>query len=180
MKILSFLMKAIKKCSDALEKSGLESTSDPPCKTYLPIIDAPDTPRDTVVVIDISISMDIEDFSPTRLKGGIEAGIEYVNARKNPDDRIALVSFSTEAEIVLPLSSVKNKGKIIRALRDLSVDGGTDIEKGLWAAIEVFSQEKSDSQRYAIVLTDGHGGFMEQLSAALQSRGDDIDRKSVV
>ena len=158
MKLSSYLIEAVDNFGKALEGKNLEKTSNSKSKNRLPVIVAANTPRDTVVISDVSISMGGIDFYPTRLGGAIEAGIEYVNSIKNADNRIALVSFSTYANIVLPLTSVGNREKIIKALQSLRAGGGTDIKEGLQAAVKVFSEGISTSQRYVILLTDGHGG----------------------
>ena len=128
-------------------------------------------PRDTVIVVDVSASMDEADYPPTRLHGGIQAAIEYVNARAEtyPQDRVALVSFSIEARVVLPLSAIDAKEKIVPAIQSLRIDGGTDIAAGLKAAARVFGRcKESDHHRHIVLLTDGHGGRPVKIAKKLK------------
>ena len=118
-------------------------------------------PRDTAIVIDVSGSMVACDYPPSRLDGGIQAGIEYAVtcANQRPGDRIAVISFSDEAHVVLPLTPVTKSRTIQTALRKLTIDGGTDLAKGLEAAARLFEDDGSTGrQRHVIMLTDGQGG----------------------
>ncbi|HBG60692.1 MAG: hypothetical protein A2Y10_13175 [Planctomycetes bacterium GWF2_41_51] len=166
MKIISSLMKVI----DCLKEPGITEEYGLKSSSYLPVVNTANAARDTIIVTDESFSMENDDFKPTRLDGAIEAGIQYVNSRDNPDDRVAVVGFSTEANIVLPLTSIKNKGKIVEAMRCLRIDGGTDINEGLKAAVDIFNRETINSQRYVILLTDGHGGQPLETSAILKNQ----------
>jgi len=119
------------------------------------------TPRDTAVVIDVSGSMEASDYPPTRLDGGIHAGIEHAVtcAKQRPGDRIAVISFSDGAHVVLPLTPVTKSKTIQRALRQLTIDGGTDLARGLRAAAKLFENERQvGRRRHVIMLTDGQGG----------------------
>jgi hypothetical protein len=100
-------------------------------------------PTDTVFNFDASGSMGYSDYPPTRLDGGIEAAIEYINTRsiQNPTDRIAVVAFTESARIVIPLTPICEKKRIVKAIRSLTSGGGTDITKGLEATIHIFDQE---------------------------------------
>ena len=129
-------------------------------------------PRDTVNVLDVSGSMGGFDYPPTRLDGGIKASIEYVDVRieQSPNDRVAVVSFNSTARIVLSLTPITSKEKIISAIRNLTAGGGTDIAEGLKAAAEIFEAEpQSNRQRHIIVLTDGHGGRPLKIAGKLKT-----------
>lgn len=135
--------------------------------------DCREQPRDTIQILDISGSMDCPDYPPTRLAGGIEAAIEYINSRaaQCPQDRIAIVTFSTRARIVLPLTPIDEKETIVAALEQLRADGETDIAKGLQAAIRIFDEEPlSDRLRQITLLTDGHGGDPIRKAASLKEQ----------
>lgn len=135
--------------------------------------------RDTVQVFDVSGSMGSPDYPPTRLDGGIQAGIEYTTARleQSPSDRIALVSFNNTGQVILPLTPITKSEIIIRAIRRLTAGGGTDIAEGLQAAADIFDKEpQSNRQKHIIVLTDGQGGRPLKISSRLkQEYGAVID-----
>lgn len=146
-------------------------------KQYLPPMHNAGNPRDTVIVVDVSMSMEDCDYYPTRLDGGIEAGIEYINARaKYPGDKIAVVSFSDDACIVLGLTDINKKSKIISALCCLTIEGGTNITKGLKAAITVFdNNENNNHLRHVILLTDGYGSNPVRTAEKLKEQYAVID-----
>jgi hypothetical protein len=118
-------------------------------------------PEDTVIIIDVSISMNDDDYPPTRLCGGIEAAVEYVHARsqRHPYDRIAVASFSNQGRVVLGLTDISRKQRIISAIESLTIESGTDIKAGLEQALCIFNNDRqSGRSRRVILLTDGHGG----------------------
>jgi len=129
--------------------------------------------RDTVIVQDVSGSMADDDYTPTRLDGGLQAALEYYTARKKwyTDDRIALVAFNHEARIIVPLLSLDREHEFRTALQTLTADGGTDIAKGLHVAAKLFDKEPlSPRHRHVILLSDGHGGDPLIISEKLKSQ----------
>jgi len=130
-------------------------------------------PIDTAIVIDVSVSMEDGDYYPTRLDGGIEAGIEYVNvrAKKHSNDRIAVVSFSDSGCIVLGLTNISKRNRIVSAIESLMIEGGTNITTGLQKAISIFSRDKEPGcLRRVILLTDGHGGYPVSTAEKLKNK----------
>jgi len=130
-------------------------------------------PRDTAIGIDVSGSMGACDYPPTRLDGGIQAGMAYAKARAmtHPDDRTAVISFSDEAHVVLPLTPVTKSRTIETALRKLAIDGGTDMAEGLGAAAKLFKNERQTGRRrHVVMLTDGRGGEPLKQAAELKKR----------
>jgi uncharacterized protein with von Willebrand factor type A (vWA) domain len=132
-----------------------------------------DCPRDTVIVEDVSGSMGDADYHPTRLAGGIEASIEYINirAKQSPKDRIAIVTFDNRAWVVIDLSSVAQKEELIKAIRQLEIKGGTDIAEGLKKPAEIFEKHPdSTNKKHIILLTDGHGGHPVKIANKLKDK----------
>lgn len=134
--------------------------------------------RDTAFVNDVSGSMDERDCHPSRLGASKKAAQEYVWQRVgiSPQDRIALVSFSDNAKVVLPLTEIGQANAIIKAIKKLKIYGGTDIAQGLKAAREVLLNGLStDSTRHArnkhiLMLTDGRGGHPIGLAKELKDQ----------
>jgi len=117
--------------------------------------------RAAAQIIDVSGSMGTPDYEPTRLDGAIRAAVDYVKIRcqQSPNDRIAIVAFHSVAEVVLSLTPVTETESIVEALRSLRAGGGTDIDEGLRAVVEIFASElQSNRQRHVILLSDGQGG----------------------
>lgn len=128
---------------------------------------------DTVIVEDVSGSMGTSDYPPSRLDGGIQADIAYATtcAKERPGDRIAIVSFSERARVVLRLTPVTNRRTIQKAFRHLAIDGGTDLAQGLKAAARLFEkQPRTERRRDVILLTDGQGGNPLQIAARLKEK----------
>jgi uncharacterized protein YegL len=130
-------------------------------------------PRDTAAVLDISGSMGISDYLPTRLGGGIDATLMYTDTREEMrlGDRIAVVSFNHDAQVVLPLTAVANKKVISRALHRLKAGGGTDLAEGLRATVSLFTNGRPVGRcRHVILLTDGQGGEPLETAVMLKER----------
>ena len=133
----------------------------------------------TVFVVDISGSMG----SPyngrlTKLEAAIRANTTMVQnkARIDRHDEIGIVSFESYATVLLNLCPIySQKQQIIATLQALTSDGGTDINKGLKAARDVFDWSRNDVVRRIVLLTDGHGGHPLQTAEDLKSRGVVID-----
>ena len=127
--------------------------------------------RDTIIVQDVSGSTGSDDYYPTRLSGGIEASVEYISIRAQQclKDRIAIVAFDDTAWVVIGLSPVSQKDRLIEAVRGLNVCGGTDIAEGLRKAADIFSKHQdSSNKRHIILLTDGHGGHPVKIANKLK------------
>jgi uncharacterized protein YegL len=130
-------------------------------------------PRDTAIVIDVSGSMGTSDYPPSRLDGGIQAGMAYATtcAKERPVNRIAIVSFSERACVVLPLTPVTRGREITNAFGRLTIDGGTDLAQGLKAAARLFeNQPQTQRRRHVILLTDGQGGKPLKIAARLKGK----------
>jgi uncharacterized protein YegL len=130
-----------------------------------------DCTRDTVIVEDVSGSTGSSDYYPTRLAGGIEASVEYINIRaeQSPKDRIAIVAFDNTAWVVVDLSIVAQKEELIKAIRQLEIKGGTNIAEGLKKAYEIFKKHPdSTNKKHIILLTDGHGGHPVKIANKLK------------
>lgn len=168
---------SMRRFSNVLEKCLLvgapERPDNAPVSGSLPAYVPPcGSPWDTVIVLDVSGSMGLSDYPPTRLAGGVQATTTHVttSVQRRPDDRIALVSFHAFARRILPLTPVTRKKVILDALGGLTADGGTDLAKGLEAVLAVFQSEPfSNRARHAIVLTDGQGGKPLAVAAKLKA-----------
>ncbi len=130
---------------------------------------------DTVIVQDVSGSMGTSDYPPSRLDGGIQAGIVHATTcgKERPGDRIAIVSFSEMARVVLALTPVTDRRTILKAFRRLTLDGGTDLAQGLKAAAKLFeNQPRTQRRRHVVLLTDGQGGEPLDVAAQLKKKLD--------
>ena len=177
MHFFNFFDKAISEIDEFLEDRFASKLGTKPAKAIVrsrsQSTSCIEQPQDIIQILDISASMDCSDYPPTRLNGGIEAATEHVNSRaiQGPQDRIAIVTFNIKARIVLPLTPVDQKERIVANLSKLNAGGGTDIAEGLHAAIRIFEEEPvSERLRQIILLTDGDGGNPIRNAAKLKKR----------
>ena len=111
--------------------------------------------RDCVLVIDASLSMDQKDWPPSRLDGARQSGISYVRelAEREPDSRVAVVSYSDEADLMCELTSARDWELLKAALDRIRTGCCTNISAGLNAAFKIL--RASRRVRQAVLLTDG-------------------------
>jgi Mg-chelatase subunit ChlD len=125
--------------------------------------------------------MSYKDCRISRLAASQKALEKYVRARAaiSPDDRIAVVSFSTSARIDMPLTGISKAEGIIPVVMKLKGDGGTDIATGIETAGILLNDAMTNDgirrlQRI-LLLTDGRGGSPLSIANEVKSRGVLID-----
>lgn len=154
-------------------------TSPAPDSSGFRVTDVMDQREDTLVVNDISSSMEEElDPGVTKIEGSTRASINLVlnKYQIDPADRIGLVAFNQDAYTVLDLCPVgANKAAMIQELQALQPGGGTDINKGIVAASDAHDWDGDDRVRRIVLLTDGHGGHPIRTAESLKKRGVVID-----
>jgi Ca-activated chloride channel homolog len=131
---------------------------------------------DVVVLLDDSLSMAAEDIAPSRLAYARHAVDSLL--RKIPGDRVALVTFAGQANLVCPRTP---DHAAVRLLLDTiepqaAYGGGTALADGLRAARRAFEAAPGESAargRAIVVFTDGedHEGGVEDAAAELHSDG---------
>ncbi|HLG03355.1 MAG TPA: VWA domain-containing protein [Bacteroidia bacterium] len=129
---------------------------------------------DIILCIDVSLSMDNPDFSPTRLGAAKNEAIKFVDQR--PNDRIGLVIFSGESFTMCPLTTDHQALKNILANVSLSnLDRGTAIGMGLAKSVERLEKSKSKS-KVVVLLTDGenNAGIILPVDAARLAKTFDV------
>ena len=142
-------------------------------KTYLQIqAHVPhDTPLSTTgsdYIISIDTSGSMETIAWVKLADGGQMGISRLDLVKHlvktilgmlgPQDRMALVSFSSEARPVLGLTHVTDAGKalLLRELDRLRADGSTHLYGGVEEAARIASSDTCRGRRIVgMILTDG-------------------------
>ncbi|WP_214412381.1 vWA domain-containing protein [Sphaerisporangium fuscum] len=83
-------------------------------------------PADLTFVVDVSGSMG----DPGRLDLVLDALHTMVD-RLGPGDEVAIVSFSDQATVRLPMSPVSDRARLHEAIDTLAVEGSTNLEAGL-------------------------------------------------
>lgn len=111
---------------------------------------------DVVVVLDVSKSMMTRDIVPNRLEAAKNAIMNWM--QKQEGDRVGMVVFAGEALVQVPLTFDLEAVSLVVQRADVNaVDrGGTDIGKGILAALAAFDKDEASKRGKAILLiTDG-------------------------
>lgn len=121
---------------------------------------------DIVLALDVSGSMQAEDFKPNRLEAAKKVAAEFIEGRRN--DRIGLVVFAGEAYTQIPLTI--DHHVLLEQLQTIKtgrLKDGTAMGDGLATAINRIKDSKAKS-KVIILLTDGinNQGSVDPLSAA--------------
>lgn len=122
---------------------------------------------DIMLVVDISQSMQIEDFKPNRLEAAKEKAIQFINGRFQ--DRIGIVIFSGDAYSLSPLTTdydlLKSYIKDIKF--DMIENRGTAIGSALAVGTNRMRESESKS-KVIILLSDGDNtaGNIDPITAA--------------
>jgi Ca-activated chloride channel family protein len=121
---------------------------------------------DVVISLDVSGSMQADDFKPNRLESAKKTAIEFIDQR--PNDRIGLVVYGTEAYTQAPLT---HDHDLLKELIE-DIDFGilaqqTAIGSGLITAVNRLIESDSKS-KVIILLSDGvnNAGSVEPIDAA--------------
>ncbi|EOZ95852.1 BatA [Indibacter alkaliphilus LW1] len=128
---------------------------------------------DIMLVMDISESMDLQDFKPNRLEAAKETAIDFINGRFG--DRIGMVIFSGEAYSLAPLTT--DYVLLTDLVKEISFNmmdaKGTAIGSALAAGSNRMKESDSNS-KVMILLSDGENNagnidpiYAAQLAAAL-------------
>ncbi|MBI5434987.1 MAG: von Willebrand factor type A domain-containing protein [Planctomycetes bacterium] len=109
------------------------------------------TPVALTFVIDVSGSMK-EQNRLELVKNALRLLVTQLDAR----DSVAVVTFSNDAQLVLPMTSAKNRLALEQALQPLAPQSGTNTEAGLRLGYEqAFAHLDSNVQNRVVLLTDG-------------------------
>lgn len=130
---------------------------------------------DIMLVMDISESMDLQDFSPNRLEAAKQTAIDFVNGRFG--DRIGMVIFSGEAFSLAPLTT--DYALLTDLVKDITFNmmdaKGTAIGSALAAGTNRMRESESKS-KVMILLSDGenNAGNVDPIFAANLAAAMDI------
>lgn len=122
---------------------------------------------DIMLALDISQSMQIEDFKPNRLEAAKDVARKFVDGRKQ--DRIGLVVFSGDAFSLAPLTTdydlLKNYFNEVNF--DMIDNKGTAIGSAL-GVVTNRMRESTSKSKVAILLSDGENtaGNIDPITAA--------------
>jgi Ca-activated chloride channel homolog len=124
-------------------------------------------PTDFVVVLDRSGSM-----SGTPIEFA-KAAVRELYAGLRPQDRFALVAYSNDAAIELPLApaGTGSQSNVERALENVVASGGTNLSAGLDLAHEIVAGARASGRaQRVILLSDGHANEGDFSAEGLRAR----------
>ena len=134
-------------------------------------------PLNLCLILDHSGSM-----KGTPLNTVKQAARELVKSLK-PEDKLSIVSFNHQAEVIVPCSTVLDPSEIFAKIDKLEAVGGTAIDAGIKLGITQLIEGKQDRVSHAFILTDGeneHGdnerclklaGFATESNITLNTLG---------
>lgn len=109
------------------------------------------TPANLTLVIDTSGSMQTDD----RI-GLVRRALRMLVERLDPDDRVAVVQFGSQASLRLEPTPAKQKEAILAVIDSLAPGGSTQLEGGLKLGYEVAARAfRSGASNRVILLSDG-------------------------
>lgn len=130
---------------------------------------------DIMLVLDISESMDLQDFRPNRLEAAKETAIDFINGRFG--DRIGVVIFSGEAYSLAPLTTdYKLLTDLIKDISFNMMDAkGTAIGSAIAAGTNRMRESEGKS-KVMILLSDGenNAGNVDPIFAAQLAAATDV------
>jgi Ca-activated chloride channel family protein len=108
-------------------------------------------PRNLVFLLDVSGSMMSADKLPL-----VKRGLSLMADALRPQDSIAIVVYAGNSGLVLPATSGRERGKILKALDGLEAGGSTNGGEGIQLAYAVAQQQfKKGGINRVILATDG-------------------------
>ena len=131
-------------------------------------------PTDLMVILDRSGSMEGQKLEQAR------AAVRELIAQLGPQDRFGLVTYSTDAALVIPLTTADAdaRQRWLATLATITADGGTNMSSGLDLGIDSIERMRGGGRvPRAILLSDGlanqgdasHEGLMSRATRAARS-----------
>ncbi|MBL55923.1 MAG: aerotolerance regulator BatA [Flavobacteriales bacterium] len=114
---------------------------------------------DMIISMDISSSMKMPDFKPSRFDASKKIATEFIQSR--PNDRFGLVVFAAESFTQCPLTIDHNRiTELFQDIRMGILEDGTAIGSGLATAVQRLKDSEAKS-KVIVLLTDGENNAGE-------------------
>ncbi len=132
------------------------------------------TGRNLLIALDISRSMETADVTPSRLEEARAAAYELIDAL--PGDKLGLIVFSGEADLVVPLTHDHTalRDALEQVNRDWAGSGGTNFDQVIRCAVSTFARSAPDGANALVLLSDGEDTVDTPLTAARDARKKNI------
>ncbi len=108
-------------------------------------------PAAVTFVVDVSGSMEGED----RI-GLVQDSLEVLAENLRPDDTVSVVTYGSEARLLLPPTEVADRDSVLDAVRGLQIDGSTNLEGGVRLGYEqARAMFREDGVNAVVLASDG-------------------------
>ena len=126
-------------------------------------------------VVDVSGSMK-EQNRLELVKHSMRLLVGQLDAR----DSIAIVAFTNDARLILPMTSARNRGLIESAIHPLAPQGGTNVQAGLRMGYEAaLAGLDPEAHNRVVLLSDGVGNIGETDAQALNREVESARKRGV-
>ena len=128
------------------------------------------TGRNLLIALDISRSMETQDVTPSRLDEARAAAYELIDAL--PGDKIGLIVFSGEADVVVPLTydHTALRDALEQVNRSWAGIGGTNFGLLLRTAMQNLAHSAPDGANALVILSDGEDTVDSSLQIADEAK----------
>ncbi|MFC1793569.1 VWA domain-containing protein [Planctomycetota bacterium] len=111
--------------------------------------------RNSIIIIDVSPSMELRDWKPSRLDAALESAKTFVTRlyKEEPAAKVGIVTYHRKAETILGLTKVKDYLYIQKAIDSIRTGSATNIGAGLAAAMSILGSHRGTNQ--VVLLSDG-------------------------
>lgn len=125
--------------------------------------------------VDVSGSM----APPNRL-ALVKESLELLVSQLDSHDRVAIVAYSDDAKIVLPMTAASNVQVVLTAIRGLASGGSTNLDGGVFLAFQHAADRLDpELQSRVVLLSDGVGNVGATTREAILSRVKDEREKGI-
>ncbi len=141
----------------------------------VPLRYASQSNADLVIALDSSTSMRFLLFFGNDPWGRRKKAARQLIGRLSTSDRVAVVDFDEDAEVLLaltPLASEEARRRARKAVGEVDNWGGTNLDAGLSASLGVLDATRGDGRdKHVILLTDGQGQYTPSLFPSQSTAG---------
>ena len=132
------------------------------------------TGRNLLIALDISRSMETQDVKPSRLEEARAAAYELIDSL--PSDKIGLIVFSGDADLVVPLTydHTALRDALEQVNRNWAGTGGTNFGLVLKRAMQDLKRSAPDGTNALVLLSDGEDTVGSSLDIAEEARKDKL------
>ncbi len=130
----------------------------------------------TVLVLDTSGSMEGDPLAHVKLS------VERLTKILQEGDSLAVVSFANTAQIVSAMRPINENSRreIVKEVRELRANGGTNIEAGLTQAISLLPPSQEGTRQVILLLSDGQPNDGLKTPQELSEKAKKLRAKDIV